>query len=736
VLETTQGLLLGLVDAETGQRGYLLTGREDYLEPYRRGAQASRTALGRLRRLTEDNPAQRDPMNTLERLRAAKVGELQETIDVRGRDGAAAAAAIVATDRGRRLMDSIRSTIGQVNQREEQLLATRQQVQARQRRTGTTLQMVAMLAATLLALVGGLVIRRGIRTAAELHRRLSNAFDGANRNRNEVQRVNDELQVTNEELEAANEELRLANDEVLQSREAAEASRAMLHALINGTPDSVFLKDRNLRYLVVNEATARVLGRPGGQVIGRRDHELFPPEVLAWLVPQDLQIMEANRTEVIEEQLEVAGQPRWFLTTKSPWVDQRGEVIGLIGVSRDITERRETEHRLRQLGRLEAVGRLGGGVAHEVNNQMTVVLGAASFLLRNASLDPALRQDVLSVRRAAERSAAITAQLLAFSRRQLFRPQTLDLNTVVGEFAAVLHRTLHEGHTLELRLSPDPVPVTADRGQLEQVLLNLVLNAVDAMPSGGRLTIATHRVHLGEQYVQLKPDTRVKSGPYVALIVSDTGLGMDRDTLAHAFEPFYTTKPLGQGTGLGLSSVYGIVKQSGGYIWLYSELGEGTTVKMYLPETGSAPPPAEIERREVPVSSGRILIAEDDPTVRAMMVRALGEAGYLLVEATNGREALDLVTKDPSPFDLVITDVAMPQMNGRDLAQRLATARPSLPVLAVSGYTDDEIVRRGLLDDGHPFLQKPFAPEVLVARARELLERRRPGSPTQRKEPA
>jgi CheY-like chemotaxis protein len=337
---------------------------------------------------------------------------------------------------------------------------------------------------------------------------------------------------------------------------------------------------------------------------------------------------------------------------------------------------------------------------------------------------------VESIKRAGERTATVTAQLLAFGRRQILRPQVLDLNAVVRDFEPVLRRSLGEDCTLELRLSARIGHVRADRGQIEQVLLNLAINSRDAMPDGGRLIIETASTTLTKEYSSFKPDVAIRPGPYAQLIVSDTGHGMDRSTLAHAFEPFFTTKEVGQGTGLGLSTVYGIIKQSDGYVWAYSEPGQGTTFKIYLPVEESevtTPPPELVHKR---ASSGEvIMVVEDEETVRTMTGRLLKSEGYEVLEAADGRQALDLAAANGKRIDLVLTDVAMPNLSGRDLADNLKQLRPGLPVLFMSGYTDDEMVRRGLIDPDQPFLSKPFTPEVLAAKIRTLLDRApvRPG---------
>ncbi len=716
VMRSAEESLHGLIDAESGQAWVLLTRTPAYLETFRDGERASITGRDRLKALTADNPALRGPVGTLDRLSGAKLAVLHRTIEL-GLSGAdSAATAVVRTGYGKLVMDSVRAEVGAIGRTEQRLLDERRATERRLRGWLLAALGVGMLVTGILASAAGLSSARALRREHELNSRLTDLNKA-------LQDANAELEVANEEMHSANEEVASSNARLEAARSEIETNRGMLQSIIEGTPDAVFLKDRSLRYLVVNEGAARVLGGTPQQVLGKTDPDLFPPEVLAWLVPQDRRIMDTGQTEVVEEQVDVAGKQRWFLTTKSPWRDERGRIVGLIGIARDITERRDMELRLRQVGRLEAVGRLGGGVAHEVNNQMTVVLGYTAFLLQRDDLADSVREDVRSIRHAAERSAKTTSQLLAFSRRQFFRSQVQDVHAVIRQFAPVLQRTLTETQTAELRLHDGTLEVNVDRGQLEEVLLNLTINAVDAMPDGGVLMISTAPVALTAEYVQLRREVSVRPGRYVMLVVSDTGSGMNPETIAHAFEPFFTTKPIGRGTGLGLSSVYGIVKQSDGYIWLYSEPGQGTTVKIYIPEVSQSAPaaPAPTER-DVSRVTGRVLVVEDDQVVRHMMVRAMEEVGFTVLEAADGEKALALIREDPGALDLVVTDIAMPGMDGRRLASAVANLRPLLPVLTTSGYTDDEIVRRGMLDASVPFLQKPFAPDELVARARDLVE--------------
>ena len=419
------------------------------------------------------------------------------------------------------------------------------------------------------------------------------------------------------------------------------------------------------------------------------------------------------------------GRVRWLADHGRVVRDGSGQLLYLTGVSIDITDRRQMEERLRQSQRMDAVGQLAGGIAHEANNMMSVVLGCADYVLQRSDLHPAVRDDVDQIWRAATRTARITQQLLAFSRRQVLQPQVLDLNSTISNLEPILSRTLGETCGLRLHLLSSLGPVRADPGQLEQVLINLTLNARDAMPSGGSLTIETATAMLDETYGVKKSLRTLRQGQYAVLIVSDTGHGMDRGTLAQIFEPFFTTKAVGQGTGLGLSTVYGIVKQTGGYIWVYSEPELGTTFRIYLP-VATTTPDAESPRPPAPGARPDevVLVAEDEEMVRGIMARTLRECGYVVLEAADGPEALRTVQESERPISLIVADVVMPRLGGRELGARLAKIRPDIPILYTSGYTGMDVIRRGLLDEGREFLQKPLAPEALARKVRQMLDAR------------
>ena len=424
--------------------------------------------------------------------------------------------------------------------------------------------------------------------------------------------------------------------------------------------------------------------------------------------------------------LQPSGQQRWMANQGQVVLNSDGAVRYMTGVCLDVTDRKLLEERLRQAQRMDSIGQLAGGIAHEANNMMSVVLGCADYVLQRTDLVEAVRQDVDQIWRAAKRTAGITQQLLAFSRRQVLQPQVLDLNATVRDLEPILARALGESQGLRMHLSPTLGSVRADPGQLEQVLLNLTLNARDAMAEGGRLTIETMNVVLDEAYAAAKPVETLEPGDYAALVVTDTGHGMDRDTLAHIFEPFFTTKGVGEGTGLGLSTVYGIVKQSGGFIWAYSEPGLGTTFKLYFPWIAPAPEPPPAQ---TPPPSGSksevVLVVEDEPMVRGIMSRTLRDCGYAVLEAATGKEALEVIAAEDGQISLLIADLVMPEMGGREMAARAAEKWPSIPVLFTSGYTGLDVVRRGLLEEGREFVQKPLAPDELARKVRELVDANR-----------
>jgi signal transduction histidine kinase len=417
------------------------------------------------------------------------------------------------------------------------------------------------------------------------------------------------------------------------------------------------------------------------------------------------------------------GSLRWVREQADILRDAQGRAVKMVGVAQDITERKQLEAQLVQSQKMEAIGRLAGGVAHDFNNILTAILGYSDVLLAQAGQDHPWREDLDEIRKAGERAASLTKQLLAFSRKQVLAPEVINLNTVVANVDKILRRVI--GEDLELVMSGDAslAPVRADPGQIEQVLLNLAVNARDAMPRGGRLTVETRNVVLDEAYA--REHVPIVPGRYVLLQVSDTGEGMDRETRSHIFEPFFTTKEMGKGTGLGLSTVYGIIKQSGGFIWVDSEPGKGTVFQIHLPPSDS---PRAVGN---PGGSGAgaergggetIFVVEDEDSVRSLARGILQANGYTVFDFSSGEAALSQLTANPEPVHLLLTDVVMPRLDGPQLAARVTALRPDIRVVYMSGYTDSSFGGRGLGKLDAPLIQKPFTPEMLAKRIRETLD--------------
>jgi two-component system, cell cycle sensor histidine kinase and response regulator CckA len=511
-----------------------------------------------------------------------------------------------------------------------------------------------------------------------------------------------------------------------------QESEALLRAVTDAIPDPVFLKELDGRWIFTNPATLQVLGKTMAEVIGRTDAEIYADAVVArTLMDTDRRIMATGQAEVVEERILGPQGYRTFLSSKAPYRDADGRVVGLIGNARDITDRKRAEQellaaeeRFQQAQRLESVGRLAGGVAHDFNNLLTVILGASDVLgedLREGRA--ASPEDVAQIRSAGERARDLTGQLLAFARRQVVAPVPLDLNEAVRGSERLLRRVLGEDVQLAVGLAPGLWTVRCDPGQVEQVILNLAMNARDAMPRGGRLGLLTANVEVDEAQAARQPGLR--AGRWVRLTVEDSGTGMSPEVRAHLFEPFFTTKAKGSGTGLGLATVHGIVSQAGGVVQVRSVPGQGSTFEVYLPHVEGvvqAAPPAAVVVVAAAGGHETVLAVEDDPLVREVTARALRAGGYRVTVAANGDDALDAAARLPGELHLLVTDVVMPGMDGRALADELRRLHPGLRVLYVSGYTQDVISHHGVLDAGVELLPKPFTTAALLARVRAVLD--------------
>jgi PAS domain S-box-containing protein len=517
-----------------------------------------------------------------------------------------------------------------------------------------------------------------------------------------------------------------AEDITLRKRaeEAVQESEKRLRLFVEHAPVGLAMFDREMRYLC---ASRRWLANYGtdGDVRGLSYYEVFPTIPERW--------KEAHRRglagEVVREEAEhivrLDGSAQWIRWEVRPWYEKGNDIGGIVIFSEDISERRLLETQLQQAQKMEAIGRLAGGVAHDFNNMLGVITGFSELLTERTDLDQTALHKIEQIHIAGKKAASLTQQLLAFSRKQIIQPRILDLNDVVSKLSGMLRRLIGDDIELAIHFSCPEARVYVDASQVDQVIMNLAVNARDAMPNGGKLIIETDTCELDAAYaIQHRP---VHPGRYVRLTITDTGSGMNDETMSHLFEPFFTTKELGKGTGLGLSIVYGIVKQSDGYIWVYSELGKGTSFKIYLPFHS-----ATVQREEVSTKIENVkghetvLVVEDDQGFRSMVVGFLKELGYTVLEAGNGEHALEVAASANSPVHALITDIVMPKMGGRELADKLISKFPATKVLYTSGYTHDGVVQTRVLRDGELFLQKPFALSELSKKLREVIEKEVP----------
>ncbi len=508
---------------------------------------------------------------------------------------------------------------------------------------------------------------------------------------------------------------------------ALRTSEARFRALIDSTDDIILALDREQRHTGVFGRWLTKSNLTPEFFLGKTARDIFGAEGAAIHEAANARAL-AGESVIYEWSTAQPDRVAYYQTSVSPLYDQ-GEIVGVVGIGRDITERKRAEAaqakleaQLRQAQKMESIGRLAGGVAHDFNNLLTAILGHSSLMQAEMSTSDPLFSDLEQIRQAAERAGALTRQLLIFSRQQPLAPVIIDLNSLVANLDRMLKRLIGEDITLTTVLQPNLWPILADSGQMEQVIMNLVVNARDAMPTGGMLTIETSNICHDESYTNSHPGT--PTGPSVLLAVTDTGCGMDEATLSQIFEPFFTTKEIGKGTGLGLATVYGIVKQSRGDISVYSEPGRGTSFKISLPAGETSPPVVTPEPRPtIRRGSETILLVEDEPMVRSITRVALQTEGYTILEVGHGDEALALAAQRERPIDLLLTDLVMPGMNGRELAERLKGLWPAVKVLFMSGYTDDTVARYGVLTGEVEFLAKPFSVDRLVARVRQVLDR-------------
>ncbi len=724
-----------LVNAETATRGYLLTRRDPFLEPYLAARKALPEEIDVLRSLLRDNPSQMARLGRVETLIAAIIQGLDQF-----RQEVAADHAGVGVDQlenAKANMDALRRELTGMQEEETRRLGMRLEAEHRAQQRLQT----AIFLGGVLGLLGGLAA--ALLFTAGIARRIRHLDENAHLvaqglpiveepvGTDEIARLERTLKQTSELLARQSEELRQAHSnlesriekrtaELTQANEELHQANQVRQAVIQSSPLAIWAVDLNGSLTFWNPAAERIFGWTEAEVIGQPLPVLpanLQEEYQEWLAKfrngESLAAVERTRVRKDGSRIEV-------VIWTAPLRDASGQINGTIAIDSDVTERKVLEEQFRQSQKLEAIGRLAGGVAHDFNNLLTVISGYSEMMVLEAGGDPNLLDYAREIQYAADRAAALTAQLLAFSRRQISQPRILDLNEVVTHSMKLLRRLIGEDIDIATILDAGLGRVKADPIHIDQVIMNLVVNARDAMLNGGKLTIETANRNIDAAYVGRH--LGVVPGPYCMLAISDTGVGMDAATQSRLFEPFFTTKEAGKGTGLGLSIVYGIVKQNAGEIMVYSEVGKGTTFRIFFP---MAVVPEDFatagERPSEMRGSETILLCEDEVAIRKLVHSMLTKQGYRVIQADTPDEAIQICRSAGQDIHLLLTDIVMPQTSGFDLARAIREICPQVKVLYMSGYTDNQVSRSWVLDPGTPFIQKPFNAGALTQKVREAL---------------
>jgi PAS domain S-box-containing protein len=689
VINDLNRVMTGLLEAETGQRGYILTNDSRYLEPFTKAAPDVLAEIQRLQEAAQDDAQTAASLTTLRSFAEQKLAELRETIAMEQQGHHDEAVARIRAGVDREFMDRVRAVIAGLSQDETRRLIERRGVAAKADQLLQFGVIGAVLALLALAFFGLRAIRDQFR-------------------------------------------------QVVSAQNLAQSANQRFQLLAQGVTDyAIFLLDSQGHVTNWNAGAARIKGYSEAEIIGQHFSRFYLPEERESGLPARA-LETAGREGKFEDEgwrVRKDGTRFWAHAVIDRIQDADGNIVGFAKITRDITERRETQQRLEtareqlyQSQKMDAVGQLTGGVAHDFNNLLTIIIGNLDSAKRaledwQGGAQERLQRALDQALAGAHRAARLTAHLLAFSRRQPLEVKVLDVNKLLRHLAAFLKPSLGEQMQLEVVGAGGVWQVETDEGQLETAILNLALNARDAMPDGGKLSIEASNTYLDELYCS--KNAEVRPGQYVEISVTDNGIGMSPDTVARAFEPFFTNKQVGQGTGLGLSQVYGFVKQTGGHVKIYSELGHGTTVKMYLPRAQAAAVTGEQEPKEATMPPARgqetVLVVEDDEDVRAFIVETLRELNYTVLEAADTPSALKILDNQAA-VDLMLTDLILPGANGRDLARTAVAARPNLKVLFMTGYSRNAIVHSGRLDQGVQLIQKPFSQASLAAKIRSLLD--------------
>jgi signal transduction histidine kinase/CHASE3 domain sensor protein/ActR/RegA family two-component response regulator len=702
-LKKISDLRLLLRQAESAARGFEIYRTGSFSDEFRATQDRVAPTLADLERAVRDNRDQDELVKTTVPLVRRRFEIAAEAMRLRAADDLAGIAALQGKAEGRGLMDVIVANLDQLAAGEEKLLAGRE---ANSRRTGIVLLGIDVIGALVILLLVAMLMRESQRATVQLQSSLH------------------ETQAAKEALEAAVAE---RTEHLVTAHDELRLSINVLQSTFHSMAEAVLVIDAEGNVLLSNPAADRMLLHRTGMNLRnlRALSNVFHGDGVTPLKGHELPSARVLRGEQFED-LEMIVRPhsgndaRHLMISGRPMRDALGEISGAVLVYHDATTSRETERQLQQSQKLDAIGKLTGGVAHDFNNMLTVISGNTETLVASLKEQPELQRTARLIDDAAERCAELIQHLLAFARRQPLQPRNVEINGSIADIAKLLRPTLGEQIQIETVLEQGPMTAHIDPSRLTNAVLNMAINARDAMPNGGKLLLETHRVVLDEAYAQAHAE--VRPGPYVMLAVSDTGTGMSTDIQQKAFEPFFTTKEVGKGSGLGLSMVYGFVKQSGGHIKIYSEQGHGTTIKLYLPPGEGMIEAAAPTTPQAEGGAETIFVVEDDTMVRNFVTTQLQSLGYNTVAAADSRAALQLIEAGQA-FDLLFTDVVIPGgMSGRELAEEVAKRRPGLKVLYTSGYTDNAIVHHGKLDDGVLLLTKPYRRNQLAEMIRKALD--------------